>query len=205
MWAFSFPLILLTLTGNTGYADCNLNPLDGCEVDTRTTAGKCGSCTNDCNNPGAPSVNVAICSSSACLVQSCVSGFADCDGGYLNGCEIDLRNDPSNCGTCGSICSVTSASWPNVTGWGCANGACTITQCASGRYNCDGITTNGCESFIPCCTVPANCTGRNWFQVNTYSCIGGVCGILTCASHLICCLPLTSQATRTMTIAMAMS
>ncbi len=36
--------------------------------------------------------------------QPCTSDRADCDGCPTNGCEVDLRGDPSNCGRCERSC-----------------------------------------------------------------------------------------------------
>lgn len=51
------------------YADCNGNPLDGCEVDTRSNNLNCGSCGNSCAS--------GTCSDSAC---SCVGMIMDVVG-----------------------------------------------------------------------------------------------------------------------------
>jgi hypothetical protein len=32
-----------------GFADCNHNPVDGCEIDTLNNPDNCGGCTNDCD------------------------------------------------------------------------------------------------------------------------------------------------------------
>jgi hypothetical protein len=111
------------------------------------------------------------------------SGFADCDSAYANGCEISLLLDANNCGSCGSICSQSGAAWPQVATWGCAAGKCSIASCNEGYFNCDGLTSNGCESLIPCCSVAANCTVRNWVQVASYTCLNSLCGIATCNAN----------------------
>jgi hypothetical protein len=115
------------------------------------------------------------------------SGFADCDHSYSNGCEVSIVTDAQNCGSCGAKCSQSGAAWPQVTDWGCDTGKCTIAACANGYFNCDGVTTNGCESLIPCCSVASNCTSRNWAQVASYTCLNSLCGIGSCNANYADC------------------
>jgi hypothetical protein len=70
-----------------GFADCNGNKLsDGCETDTNNDVHHCGGCGTDCTVGVAHASGVA-CSSGACVYVSCATGFNDCDGNRLNGCE----------------------------------------------------------------------------------------------------------------------
>lgn len=39
-----------------------------------------------------------------CRFVACAPNFADCDSDLTDGCEIDIGNDPSNCGACGQVC-----------------------------------------------------------------------------------------------------
>jgi hypothetical protein len=83
---------------NASYADCDGSPDDGCEAALNTSTANCGMCGRACTNPhGATSCVAAAC------VPSCSSGYANCDGNQLNGCETAL-NTASNCGMCGKIC-----------------------------------------------------------------------------------------------------
>jgi hypothetical protein len=81
----------------------------------------------------------------SCTIQTCDSGWANCDGLVQNGCESDLTNNPSSCGSCGTICA-----FPNATA-GCSGGQCTVAACTPGFQNCDGIPQNGCESLTMQC------------------------------------------------------
>jgi hypothetical protein len=46
----------------------------------------------------------------------CNAGFADCNGNrQLDGCEVDTRTDPNNCGSCGTLCGASKM---------CVNGKC---------------------------------------------------------------------------------
>jgi hypothetical protein len=89
------------LTCAPGFADCNRNPADGCEVDTRSDVGNCGGCGTRCMLANA----TAVCAMGACAVGMCNAGFADCDRNPANGCEANLATDNRNCGTCGTVCT----------------------------------------------------------------------------------------------------
>lgn len=119
---------------DTGYENCDTSPVNGCEINTNTTATHCGGCGSTCsNNNGTPS-----CSGGKCQV-SCNPGFADCDGNALgNGCEINIYTDVKNCGGCGKVCPPAT---PN-----CSQGTCK-SNCAPATADCDGNTSNGCETL----------------------------------------------------------
>lgn len=85
---------------STGYADCNDDDLDGCEVDTRVDPAHCGACRAACALPHASST----CTASACAVTTCEAPWANCDGAAPNGCEVDTRTDALHCGRCGFAC-----------------------------------------------------------------------------------------------------
>jgi hypothetical protein len=72
---------------NVGFADCNYNSLDGCEINLNTDIGNCGHCGIVCS--------------------SCVSGkcIESCPTGECNGACVNLQTDPNNCGVCGNACS----------------------------------------------------------------------------------------------------
>jgi len=73
---------------------------DGCETNTKTSVGNCGSCGNACSvSHGAPA-----CVNGTCAVASCDPGFADCNGSAADGCEVNTQTSASNCGACGNDC-----------------------------------------------------------------------------------------------------
>ena len=83
-----------------GSLDCDRDPANGCEANLSTSTLHCGACGRSCNLPNAS----PICTNGTCSISSCVAGFINCDGNAANGCEINLRTDPMNCGNCGTRC-----------------------------------------------------------------------------------------------------
>ncbi|HYI02343.1 hypothetical protein [Hyalangium sp.] len=80
----------------------------------------------------------------------CQQGYANCDGNPANGCEVNLMEDVSHCGACGTSCEAQG----NATGV-CVAGTCGV-ACPVGAYDCDGNPANGCESTYAC--NPTTCT-----------------------------------------------
>ena len=84
---------------------------------------------------------------------SCQAGFADLDGDFYNGCEIDLNYDKIHCGTIDNDCTKL----PHVVNPRCEFGKCVYDRCENRYGNCDmdapeGIL--GCEADL---TQPATC------------------------------------------------
>jgi len=155
----------------SGFQDCDSDPTNGCEVDTRTSATHCGGCGRSCQVAG----GTGTCTAGSCSVASCAMGLADCDNTPGNGCEVDTRTTLAHCGGCGQAC----VSRPNTTA-SCADGACSYT-CIAGFADCDGNVTNGCEvdtrtTLAHCGACDRACRPTNATGV----CAGGVCGVATC-------------------------
>jgi hypothetical protein len=105
-----------------GFADCDLSASNGCEAALASTVAHCGACGNRCVAPnGTPS-----CAGGRCGLAACNTGFADCDANPTNGCEIDLRSNPSHCGACGRVCAG---------GGTCTNGTCGFGDGSNGPLN----------------------------------------------------------------------
>ncbi|MGE3628687.1 MAG: hypothetical protein AB7P00_02185, partial [Sandaracinaceae bacterium] len=119
-----------------GWANCDGDMANGCEVDTRTDAMHCGSCPNACPTAAGATTSCAM---GSCRLD-CLPGLADCDG--APGCEVDTMNDVASCGGCNQACTLQA----HVTSGACQAGSCAITACEAPFADCDGTFANGCEA-----------------------------------------------------------
>jgi hypothetical protein len=62
----------------------------------------CGTCGHVCGFAN----GAAACSSSACFLTSCNSGYGDCNHTQTDGCEVNLNTDAANCAACGHACAL---------------------------------------------------------------------------------------------------
>jgi hypothetical protein len=119
-----------------GFANCDRQNDNGCEITIKTDLENCGACGNVCDLPNA----TAECSAGLCRIKTdgCAAGFQDCNGDPEDGCEVDLKSNKLNCGACNKIC-------PELNGTpSCDAGSCKI-ACSAGFEDCDENTDNGCE------------------------------------------------------------
>jgi len=91
-------------------------PQGSCE-DLSSSRTNCGACGVSCIGYGTNQV----CDFGKC-VRDCIDGFADCNGAESDGCEIDTKSDPRNCGGCGITCDLTL-------GQACVAGKCVVEPC----------------------------------------------------------------------------
>jgi len=157
-----------------GYADCDGDPQNGCEIDLRVTVGHCGACDNACAD--LPSATPG-CAEGRCGVGECAQGFDDCDGDPENGCEVPLATSVGHCGACDNACPLPA----NATA-GCSEGQCGIGTCAEGFDSCDGAAETGCEtdlrtSLASCGACATPCTAPPQMQA---ACAEGQCGTAGC-------------------------
>ncbi|KAG0631969.1 hypothetical protein M758_1G294800 [Ceratodon purpureus] len=171
-----------TLTCATGFADCDGDPSNGCELDVKSNVNNCGSCGSVC--PTGQLGQLATCTDGMCGLEStCAKDFEDCDSDPSNGCESDVRSDVKNCGSCGKVCPVplTNHGSGEAT---CTDGVCGYTlTCAKDWADCDGDPSNGCEiDLAGIFSSIYNCGSCNHvcppFQNSTIwsICDAGVCG-----------------------------
>jgi hypothetical protein len=102
----------------TGYADCDHNLNNGCEINLQIDSNNCGQCGNKCLN----------CINGKCETQCNVEQIL-CNG-------ICTLSDVNNCGKCGNICSGNT---PFCSGIG-ANAECIKTSDQYIDYGCVSTT-----------------------------------------------------------------
>jgi hypothetical protein len=91
---------------------------------------------------------------------TCPTGLVDCAGSC-----VDLREDGSNCGHCGTVCALAHSR--SV----CDAARCVVSSCDAGFDNCDDLHASGCETDL--LNDPKNCGG-----------CGNVCAGATCVAGL---------------------
>jgi hypothetical protein len=156
-----------------GFADCDGDPTNGCEVDLRVDGANCGRCGTACALANA----AAVCINRSCAVAECASPFADCDGNPANGCEANTQTSLAHCGTCGTACNLANAQAS------CVAGSCRIASCNPGFSDCDGDPNNGCETRTQdSLTNCGGCGNLCSFANATPICNGDTCGIAGCQS-----------------------
>ncbi|NMB74434.1 MAG: S8 family serine peptidase [Myxococcales bacterium] len=155
-----------------GWGDCDHAAANGCEQPVVDDPANCGACGRTCNSlPHA----TGHCEGVDCAIDSCATGWGNCDGAGFNGCESLVGSDPENCGQCGNACTFANASAL------CVGGQCQLDRCIGGFNNCNNDPADGCESNYR--TDPENCgsCGRRCEAAHaTANCVGGYCGIAAC-------------------------
>ncbi len=158
-----------SLQCSAGKGDCDRVAANGCEVDLTKTVANCGACGNACSTSHA----TPTCVAGACKF-ACATGWGDCDGLALNGCEANFATSVAACSGCDNACS-TSHSTP-----GCVGGACQV-SCAAGWGDCDLDASNGCEASLTASTSSCGGCGKACSTTHaTPSCVASACK-LACA------------------------
>ena len=150
---------------NTGFADCDKNATNGCEVSINVDVNNCGTCGNACGSPA--NATGLGCVNGKCGM-TCNGSFKDCNGTYSDGCEVDTSKDNKNCGACGNACP---------SGITCASGLCGFNSCADIlTANPNAASGNYTVALVGGGTAQVYCDmttdGGGWTQV--YSIINGV-------------------------------
>ncbi|MBL8682848.1 MAG: hypothetical protein JNK05_27025 [Myxococcales bacterium] len=153
------------------FADCDRDPANGCEVDTRTSALHCGRCNNACTISNA----TAACVAGACAVGACAMGFGDCDSMATNGCET-MVNTTSNCGMCGRSCSGATPVCDARAG-ACSSG------CTAGQQRCGGSCVDTTSDANHCGACDRRCAVAN----GTPSCMASACRVFACSAGFADC------------------
>ena len=167
------------------YADCNEEPVDGCEIELWQDLMNCGGCDKKCTYDQA----WTACAGGECTFVSCHDGYKDCNASMDDGCEACVDTDPVNCGECDELCDTTNPSKVGV----CEEGQCELVFCDADTFNLDGNPANGCECTVggseQCNGIDDNCNGLvdEGFDLMTDMENCGGCGV-------VCDLPNTVAA-----------
>jgi hypothetical protein len=154
-----------------GYADCDGDASNGCEVHTDGDTANCGTCHHACSSNHA----TESCVAGLCQVVTCLSGWNDCNKDPSDGCEDNTLADPLDCGSCGNICKTQNGT-PS-----CSQGTCGVGSCNQGFAHCPGQPGTNCETStntdVNNCGSCGKVCGSNHASP---SCQGGTC-VLICA------------------------
>ncbi len=158
----------IVATCDTGFANCNMNPTDGCETDLSKPA-SCGGCGVAC--PAAMPLCQAAGGSFACT-----NGCTAATPLLCSGACVDPLTSTSNCGACGHKC-------PDVMNGTatCAAGACGFT-CRAGSHAC----TDHCAADTDVTQCGAACTPCPVVANATSACTGGACSFTCKAGFHVC-------------------
>jgi len=84
----------------SGFADCDADIINGCEVTLATDVDHCGMCGVQCRGDNA----VMGCADSDCEIRECLWTWSDCNGDVRDGCETRI-NSIYECGACETPCA----------------------------------------------------------------------------------------------------
>jgi hypothetical protein len=73
-------------------------------TDLDTDMNNCGTCGTECET-FLPNAKGSLCMGGECVLSGCKTDYGDCDKTLANGCEIYLRTNAANCGSCGTKCA----------------------------------------------------------------------------------------------------
>ena len=149
---------------DTGFADCNGMPEDGCETMTAFDPFNCGACDNTCSFTN----GIPTCVSSSCVLGGCVGGYADCDMDGAS-CEAQLGT-VETCTDCSESCHEVANGTRSCGASGCEY------ACNTGYEDCNGDIASpsgdGCETQLG---TNMDCGGCGDACPGAQVCSGGSC------------------------------
>ncbi len=114
-----------------------------------------------------PNATARCNAANVCDIAICNSDYRDCDGDSRNGCEVEIRTNPDNCGACGVVCP----SLPHADR-ACGD-VCTLWRCEPGYRDCNDVMADGCE--VHAADDPRNCGHCGLSCPVGFKCRGGRC------------------------------
>lgn len=180
---------------------------NGCEASLSNDVDNCGFCHHACapvNNTGLVLYN---CSVGACIVTHCPPGFGACNGiasdGARNivffafvfsfsssippqGCATNLLTTLSDCGACSNDCVDAALHVSNAS---CSNGTCSQLACIGTWRDCDGLSSDGCETDVSTSASDCGACGRACALPNVavQGCLADECIVGACPSGRLDC------------------
>lgn len=157
--------------GGEVWNDCDDSYQNGCEVNTQTSKFRCGGCLPSDPNPGSGEdcneitsnaslhVSATQCTEGGCKIVSCSTGYADCNGIFSDGCEVNTTSNGAHCGGCTSGPTTTwdggfvcNSLYENGSGK-CQNSVCSFDKCDTDYGDCNsdaqlGAAGDGCEEYL---------------------------------------------------------
>ena len=113
----------------------------------------------------------------------CEPGHEDCNADSADGCEVDLANDPRNCGACGAACIGL-----------CVQGRCEPCDEPPWLWDCNGDCSDGAETDVR--LDPQNCGACGVVCITANGlpgCVDGTCITLACDAGYADCDALSAD------------
>lgn len=142
-------------------------------TDVQNDKNNCGDCGNVCELPNVvPQCRVGRCQ------LTCQAGWGNCNGERDDGCELDVKENLTNCGICNRTCVAQNAAPV------CRMSMCNVGTCNANFEDCDTDSTNGCEvdtriDSMHCGGCRQACVLPN----ATSHCEASACAVDTCAAN----------------------
>jgi hypothetical protein len=149
---------------NAGYADCDLDASDGCEVDLSLPA-HCGSCNAACGTaaPDCSPINGTF---------ECITNCQPPQPTLCNGTCVDLTSSAANCGQCGVPCPAVANGTTSCSDSTCAF-SCTAPYLKCGAGCVAPNDPTACGPACTACTPPAHANATCPASSCSFTCKAG--------------------------------
>ena len=119
--------------------------------------------------------------------NTCETGWDDCNKDPSDGCEANILDNKEHCGKCSNNCEQNLAN-KHVSNIVCISESCQFTTCHTGYGNCDGKSSNGCETQL--LTSASNCGSCGYKCGQNHACSNSKCCLNSghdASAHTFCC------------------